>query len=248
MVSGIAGHCCHHLRSDGGDVDGNLGLLPFTGIVLPFVSHGTLSELMLVLLICVVCSRAFLCSTTISDLRGPENRRYFGVGALLVLTVGAIVLLQGGYKLLIEAPSRATHVRYGIQQDLSIKKVYNPRLYVLTDTLDVKASIEDRNHILLRNSEGEYQLPTLASDRHMLQFIKENRDEERGFGTEPVLSYTETVCTLHGLNYHLFGGVWKDSEVERQKLVRQTHAQKRYFPLLSEEACVIPDTQSLVSL
>ena len=25
-------------------VGGNLGLLPFTGIVLPFVSHGTLSE------------------------------------------------------------------------------------------------------------------------------------------------------------------------------------------------------------
>ena len=119
--------------------------------------------------------------------------------------------------------------------------MYNPRLYVLTDTLDVKASIEDRNHILLRNSDGEYQLPTLASDRHMLQFIKENRDEERGFGTEPVLSYTETVCTLHGLNYHLFGGVWKDSEVERQKLVRQTYAQKRYFPPLSEEACVIPE-------
>lgn len=221
---------------------GNLGLLPFTGIVLPFISHGTTANLCLISLVmfCSMRSYSILYKNVGLD-EDNENKFYFRIISGCVFLFLSLLSIQITYKLLIESPQRATYVRYGVQSDLSMKVTYNPRLYVLSDLLDAQARVEDQSGIEIRTEDG-FQFSHLNNkDRTFLSFLDDNKDIERGFLTKEVSTYVETKCSLHGLDYALFGGAFVEDDVRRIENFQTINQRNNIHPKLKGKECIIPE-------
>ena len=221
---------------------GNLGLLPFTGIVLPFISHGTTANscFFALVMLCSMRSYSILYKNVGVD-EDKENRFKFRIISGSAFLFFSVLVVWSGYKILIESPRYATYVRYGVQNDLSMKVTYNPRLYVLSDLLDAKARVVDQNDLEVRTEEG-FQFANINNeDRTMLGFLHENKDVERGYRAQEVSQYFETKCYLHGLDYSLFGGAYTDSDEEKYQAFQEIYRRGSIYPPLNGKECVIPD-------
>lgn len=221
---------------------GNLGLLPFTGIVLPFISHGTTANFCFFSLVMLCSMRSYsILYNNVGPDEDKENRFKFRIISGSTFLFLSVLALWTGYKILIDSPQYATYVRYGVQDDLSMKVTYNPRLYVLSDLLDAKARVVDQNDLEVRTEDG-FQFPNINSaDRTMLGFLYENKDIERGYRAQEVSQYFETKCYLHGLDYSLFGGAYTDNNETKLQAFQEIYRRGNVYPPLHDKECVIPD-------
>lgn len=124
---------------------GNYGFIPFTGLVLPFISHGGIAYTMYLLLITVTVALYLPTDSARDGEVVVEQKDMLGMQWLVYGTI-LVVIGYGGFETLIKGHQYSTRIRYDIQADNSIKKVNNPRLFLLTDRMDTQAQIVDETY------------------------------------------------------------------------------------------------------
>ena len=171
----IFGQTAVHMR-------GNLGFIPFTGIVLPFVSHSGLASVfsLWVISIMIVLYSPSVGMISLNPPAKAEQERLKGMQNFIVMTY--LIILVAGIKLTIwDGPSNATRIRYDVQSDLNVKRRINPRFFLLTHRMTAQGQIQDVNGQLIRNAEGEYLFDSVDdSDLFVRRFEQTHRLDLKG--------------------------------------------------------------------
>ena len=161
---------------------GNLGFIPFTGIVLPFVSHSGLASVfsLWVISIMIVLYSPSVGMISLNPPAKAEQERLKGMQNFIVMTY--LIILVAGIKLTIwDGPSNATRIRYDVQSDLNVKRRINPRFFLLTHRMTAQGQIQDVNGQLIRNAEGEYLFDSVDdSDLFVRRFEQTHRLDLKG--------------------------------------------------------------------
>jgi cell division protein FtsW (lipid II flippase) len=187
---------------------GNFGFIPFTGIVLPFISHSGLSILFNISLVTILIAMYLPTNSVSDDAPVVELSSLVGMFKLVYLTV-FIITLYAGYQTVLKGSNYSTRIRYDIQADNSIKKVVNPRLFLLTNRLNASGQIVDIVNAKVKNEKGEYQYSGFdESDYFLHHFEQEHEFTLKGIHQDQYKDqvYYQKICVLKDGDYHQFAG------------------------------------------
>ena len=197
---------------------GNFGFIPFTGIVLPFISHSGLSLLVNLILITFTAAAYVPRDSGIQEAVVATKGRISGMFAFIGITM-AIILGYAFWETVVKGAEYSTRVRYDIQADQSIKRVINPRLFLLTEQLDVSGQIVDMTYDpqnpdtiasgLIKDETGEYRLSHFNEEDFFLHYFEEEHAFDlKGLSQQELIDreYYNKICVLKDGEYHQFGG------------------------------------------
>ncbi len=198
---------------------GNFGFVPFTGVVLPFISHSGMALCISLLLISGIC--AFY-APIVGKPRQHTHDISDAMSGITRLIVVTFLILLGHISLLSvwQGPSFSTRIRYDIQSDRSVKKVENPRLYLLTDTLNASGQIEDTLGMKVKDSKGEYLLEGMDETDYFLKtFEDRHRFTLKGLNQTNIdnAAYFNQVCALNDGMYHQFAGMSREEAYQNRE-------------------------------
>ena len=156
-----------------------------------------------------------------------------GMFKLVYLTT-ALVLMYAGWQTIVKANSYSTRVRYDIHIDKSIKRTVNPRLFLLTDRMDVSGRIVDVRYnpddatsvesTLVKDGHGEYTYPGFdESDYFLHEFEIEHQYTLKGLHQKPYKDdvYYQKVCVLKDGQYHQFAGTSLEESKKKVEELRR---------------------------
>lgn len=212
---------------------GNLGFIPFTGIVLPFISHSGLATLvaLLVIAIMLVLYSPSITRLSLTPPKRSAQERLKGMQNFMAITY-IIVLFAGMKQTLWDGPANATRVRYDVQSDLNVKQRLNPRYYLLTHQMSAQGQIQDSNGEVIRDREGQYPLKHLDQrDVFLHRFEEAHRFSLKGLNTQAISGkrYFEKVCVLKDGEYHQFAGATIQASQAQVQQLKSTLSEASEF-------------------
>lgn len=215
---------------------GNFGFVPFTGIVLPFISHSGLAYLVTAVMITTMIGLYLPSDYAKANKPVVTTSTLSGMFVFVYLTTAMIV----GYafqQTIIKGPEYSSRIRYDIQGDKTLKRTMNPRLFLLNDRLQVSGQIVDMTYDPAAKSEGEAgeENPTFASslvkngkgeylydyfdegDYFLHRFEQEHAFSLKGLSqrTYKDAAFLKKNCVLKNGEYYSFAGTSYQDAMKR---------------------------------
>ena len=231
---------------------GNFGFIPFTGMVLPFISHSGSSLLLNMILITMVAAAYLPRDRGSRDAVVAKPSRIGGMLLLIVITM-AILLGYAFKETKLHGHQYSTRVRYDVQADKSVKRVVNPRLFLLTDQLSVSGQIVDssfkaddattKESSLIKDEHGKYRFEHFNQEDFFLHhFEQEHEYTLKGLTQESMEDklYYNKICVLKDGEYHQFAGqTLQGSSEKTQELVEEIAAFEAINEPSNEYNCTV---------
>lgn len=205
-------------------IGGNFNFIPFTGIVLPFISRSGMAFLVMMLAFTGLIALYLPTPPQLKSLvhrDDPDDGVFAQLVGMQWFIFISFTLVLGSvfYYVIWKGDSFSNSIRYDINEDLYVKEVYNPRLFLLTEGINVKGKIKDMNDNLVRDSNGTYLYELFdKSDYFLHTFETEKRSTLEGIQQEnSEYFYYKQVCSLPNGDYTQFAGLTEESVQESVK-------------------------------